>query len=108
VLDDLDHLVSATYDERFVTARHVLSEMWRVGLTEASARGALVDKLAERSANATSERNAALVRYDIVCCLRGLFAETADSKVQQSAAALIAGEIEPSTAAKMRRAWRMA
>jgi hypothetical protein len=106
VLNDLEALVAVTHDERFVTARHVLTSLWRVGLVDVEVRHRLLEKLAQRCRSAIEEKNAALIRYDVLCCLRRLFDETGDEVVRSEAAALIANEPDHGNAKKMRTAWR--
>jgi hypothetical protein len=106
VLGGLDALVSVTRDDRFVTARHVLGSLWKVGLQDGEVRHRLLAKLAQRYRTAVDGKNAALIRYDIVCCLRRLFDETGDGTVRSKAAALIADESDTKNAQKMRAVWR--
>jgi hypothetical protein len=106
VLGGLDDLVSVTHDGRFVTARHVLGTLWQVGLHDTEVRHHLLSRLSHRCRSTVDERNAALVRYDVVCCLRRLFDETGDEIVRSEAAALIADEPDAKNAHKMRAVWR--
>lgn len=106
VLGGLDALVSVTRDDRFVTARHVLSSLWKIGLQDGEVRHRLLAKLTQRGRSAVDEKNAALVRYDVVCCLRRLFDEIGDEAVRSEAAALIADEPDTKNARKMRAVWR--
>jgi hypothetical protein len=106
VLGGLDALVSVTHDDRFVTARHVLVSLWKVGLRDGEVRRRLLAKLTQRSRSAVVEKNAALIRHDVVCCLRRLFDETGDEAVRSEAAALIADEPDTKNAQKMRAVWR--
>lgn len=106
VLVDVPALIAVTRDERFVTARHVLGSLWRVGKMDDQIRLALVDQLVNRSLNTAGEKNGALIRYDIVCCLHRLFAETGDVQVRIAADEIIAREPEEKNARKMRTAWK--
>jgi len=105
VLGGLPSLIAVTRDERFVTARHVLGSLWQVGLANREVRAVLLDKLIERCRSAVDEKNAALVRHDIVCCLRRLFDETGDAQVKAGADELITQEPDERNARKMRAAW---
>jgi len=108
VLSGFDALVAVTHDERFVTARHVLTSLWQVGLVDGEVRLRLLEKLGERCRSASEEKNAALIRYDILCCLRHLFDETGDITVKSAAHALIANEPEEKNTRKMQAVWRNA
>jgi hypothetical protein len=41
-------LITVTWDERFVTARHCLRSLWRIGLGGETQRRAVLDALAKR------------------------------------------------------------
>lgn len=89
----LDDLMAATHDKAFVTARHVLLALWRVGKADTQLRSKLVKRLRARFVESSREKNSTLIRYDIACVLRRLFDETGDAAVKSTTLALI--ELEP-------------
>lgn len=103
---DLDALIEATRDERFVTARHILLALWKVGIADTKVRAALTAKLSTRYKSCASEKNATLVRYDILCTLRRLFDATTDEAVKASALRLVELEQDPKYRKKYAGAWR--
>lgn len=103
---DLDKLVKATQDERFVTARHILLSMWRIGQADAQMRKLLLARLSDRSAATATEKNGTLVRYDIHCTLRKLFDATADPTVKVAAMALMSHEPDEKYRKKNARVWK--
>jgi hypothetical protein len=103
---DLDGLISVTRDARFVTARHVLLGIWKLGLQEHQLRRKLLKKLTERFRFADAEKNGALVRYDLLCALRRLFDATGDESVKAEAIALIPSEQSEKYRKKYAMAWR--
>jgi hypothetical protein len=103
---DLVALVSVTRDERFVTARHVLLGLWKLGLEDIDLRRELIDRLCERFRSGGEEKNGALVRYDILCALRSLFEATGDDSVKAAAMALILTEQDDKYRKKYSGAWR--
>lgn len=103
---DLDELVAVTRDERFVTARHVLLALWKVGVGSHALRRKLLEGLSERFGSSADEKNRTLVRYDIVCTMRRLFDETGDETVKSGAMALIATEEDLKYRKKYAAAWR--
>lgn len=107
VIGDLDKLVAATRDERFVTARHILSSLWMVGLKD-DVRQPLARALVARARATAAEKNAALVRHDVVACLRTLYGETQDPAIRTVAVGLVEAETDTRTAAKMTKLWRSA
>jgi hypothetical protein len=102
----LDELMSVTRDERFVTARHVLLALWKVGVDNCELRRKLLAGLSERFRSSGGEKNATLVRYDVVCTMRRLFDETGDEAVKAEAMALIPTEADVKYRKKYATAWR--
>lgn len=88
----LPALMAVTKDERFVTARHCLQSLWKVGTAGKKMQNILVDALAERFRDCATEKNCTLIRYDIIQGLRNLYDEVKDEKIKERALELI--EIE--------------
>jgi hypothetical protein len=106
VMRDLDFLIEATRDEKFVTARHVLLALWQIGVSDAALRKALVARISDRYRTCAEEKNATLVRYDIHCALRKLYDATADVAVKSAALALLPLEVDSKYRKKYEGAWR--
>lgn len=106
ILKDLDALMVVTHDARFVTARHSLSALWRIGLAGKKQRAVVVDRLAKRFAEAADEKNGTLIRYDIAVSLRNLFDAVQDESIKTTALALIATETDEKYRKKYATAWR--
>lgn len=105
VLRDLETIVASTGDEKFVTGRHILQALWKIGLGDQGTRKALLDALADRFKTCTSEKNASLMRYDIVVGLRTLYDEVGDKTVLATARNLISSEDDPKYRKKYASAW---
>ena len=103
---DLDKLVKATHDERFVTARHILLALWSIGQADAQLRKLLLAKLSVRSAACATEKNGTLMRHDIHCALRRLFDATADPAVKVAAEALLPHEPDEKYRKKNASVWK--
>jgi len=73
MLKDLAALVKVTKDERFVTARHCLQSLWKVGVAGEPQRKVLLRGLEARFKECKAERNCNLIRYDILVVLRRVF-----------------------------------
>ncbi|GAB1820624.1 hypothetical protein [Herbidospora sp. RD11066] len=106
ILDCLAPLIQVTRDSRFVTARHCLQSLWKIGLAGPGQRGAVVAALAARFADAAPEKNATLIRFDIVVGLRKLYEATGDETIEPQALALIDTENDPKYRGKYAKAWR--
>ncbi|WP_165252563.1 hypothetical protein [Paludisphaera soli] len=106
ILDDFDALLNVTRDEKFVTARHCLLALWKVGLAGDPQRRMVVDRLAGRFADCASEKNATLIRFDIVQGLRKLHDQSGDASIRETALALIATETDPKYRKKYAGVWK--
>ncbi len=106
ILGDLDALIEVTKDERFVTARHCLQSLWKVGAAGDAQRDAVVAGLSRRFAECTSEKNCTLIRYDIVQVLRKMHDAAPDGSVSTAAHALIETETDPKYRKKYAGAWK--
>jgi len=106
VLGDLDALMEVTRDPRFVTARHSLQSLWRIGLGGDTQRRAIVAALAERYAEGATEKNGTLIRSDIVKSLRQLHDAVGDPDLETTARALIETETDPKYRRKYAGHWK--
>jgi hypothetical protein len=106
VLGDLAALVGVTRDERFVTARHTLKSLWRIGLAGEVQRRAVVAALDARYREAAAEKNGTLIRHDIVESLRKLHDAVADPEVGATARELIELEADPKYRKKYAKHWK--
>jgi hypothetical protein len=106
VTEDLDALIEVTRDPRFVTARHCLRSLWRLGLAGEEPRRTVLAALDRRFREAAGEKNGTLIRSDIVESLRLLHDATGDPAVEPVARALIALEDDPKYRKKYAGHWR--
>lgn len=103
---DFSRLMEVTKDDRFVTARHCLQSIWRVGASSEKMRKTVVAALADRFKNCGNEKNCTLIRYDIMQGLRNLYDNVQDAKIKQQALALIELEEDPKYRKKYASVWR--
>jgi len=82
-----------TKDERFVTARHCMQALWKVGAVGKKQQKKLIAGLTGRFAECATEKNCTLIRYDISQSLRNLYDAVKDEAVRKKALDLI--ETEP-------------
>src|SRR5215212_4421267 len=102
---DFPVLMAGTRDEKFVTARHTLQSIWKVGL-ETKMRKIVVEALADWFRNSTTEKNCTLIRYDIIQDLRNLYKEVKDEKIKEQALALIETEEDLKYRKKYAGVWK--
>jgi hypothetical protein len=106
MLKDLAALLKVTQDERFVTARHCLQSLWKVGVAGEAQRKALLKELAVRFEECASEKNCTLIRYDILVVLRRVYDFVGDEQIRAAADRLIATEQDPKYRKKYATLWR--
>jgi len=106
MLKDLKALLIVTKDERYVTARHCLQALWKVGVAGPQQQKKLVAGLTKRFQECAMEKNGPLTRYDILQSLRKVYSIAPDEKLRATALALIETETDPKYRKKYMTVWR--
>jgi len=106
MLKDFDALLAVTKDKKFVTARHCLQSIWKVGAAGKKQQKILVEGLELRFKECITEKNCTLIRYDIIQGLRKLYDEVRDEKVREKALELIETEEDFKYRKKYASVWR--
>jgi len=106
MLKDLEQLMAVTKDERFVTARHSLQSLWRVGTASKALRKEVVNRLSQRFRECATEKNGTLVRYDILEVFRKMYDVAPDEPLKQLALTLIDTEEDPKYRKKYSGLWK--
>jgi hypothetical protein len=106
MLGDFSALMEVTKDKRFVTARHCLQSLWKIGLAGKPQKKMLLKDLAERFRNCIQEKNCTLIRFDIIQGLRKLYDQEKDETVKQKALDLIETEEDLKYKKKYAAVWR--
>ena len=107
MLKDFEALLTVTKDERFVTARHTMQSIWKVGAAGKPQQKMLVDGLTRRFNECITEKNATLIRYDILQGLRNLYDVVKDESIRVRALELIEKEVDPKYRKKYAGVWRI-
>jgi hypothetical protein len=102
---DFAALLNVTRDERFVTARHCLQALWKVGVVGPAQQQLLVEGLTTRFHECSHEKNCTLIRYDILADLRKLYDAVPDDTIRVTALELIAVEEDPKYRKKYSTLW---
>jgi hypothetical protein len=108
MLNDFPALWEVTKDPKFVTARHSLQSIWRVGLAGPEQQEMVVKSLVDRFVNGAEEKNYTLIRFDIIQCLRNLYDEIKDEELKRIALDLIEKEEDPKYKKKYATVWKKA
>jgi hypothetical protein len=106
MMRDFAALLAVTKDEKFVTARHCLQALWKVGAAGAPQQQFVLDGLAGRFSECISEKNGTLIRYDIIQGLKQLYDHTKDEQIRARALALIATEQDEKYRKKYASVWK--
>ncbi|MCI0337556.1 MAG: hypothetical protein L0226_08270 [Acidobacteria bacterium] len=106
ILKDFNALLAVTRDERFVTARHCMQALWKVGAAGKKQQKLLVDGLEGRFKECITEKNCTLIRYDIIQSLRKLYDAVKDENVKAKALELIETEEDSKYRKKYASLWR--
>jgi hypothetical protein len=107
MLKDFGKLLAVTRDPRFVTARHCMQSLWKVGIAGKPQREVLVQGLEVRFKECVTEKNTALIRYDILQCLRNVYDVVKDETLRQKALAWMEMEEDPKYKKKYASLWKV-
>lgn len=106
MLKDFDKLLDVTKDEKFVTARHCLQSIWKVGLAGKNQQIMVVKGLEKRYQESVKEKNGTLIRFDIIQDLRNLYDATTSSEIKEKALELIELEKDAKYKKKYATVWK--
>ncbi|MDW0109673.1 hypothetical protein [Sporosarcina aquimarina] len=106
ILNDFSSLCAIAEDEKFVTARHALQSIWKVGLGGEEQKNRVVDYLVSRFREAPNGVHPTLVRSDIIVGLRNLADSTRDESIEGIGAELIETEADPKYKKKLIASWK--
>lgn len=107
MLEDFSALLAVTRDDRFVTARHCLQALWKVGAAGPRQQALLLAGLESRFRECSAEKNCTLIRYDILQGFRHLYDTNHDERVRAKALELIETEPDPKYKKKYAGLWKV-
>ncbi|SDJ83366.1 hypothetical protein [Sediminibacillus albus] len=107
MLQDFPRLMEVTRDKRFVTARHCLQSLWKVGTAGANQKDMVIAGLSHRFENCRDEKNYTLIRFDIIQGLHHLYEEVPDETIKQQAIDLIETVEEDKYRKKYAAVWKL-
>lgn len=106
MLKDFDKLLAVTRDERFVTARHCLQSIWKVGLAGRKQNQLVMKGLEKRFHESAAEKSGTLVRYDVLVAMHDLYNAAKDDGIKSKALELIETETDPKYKKKYASVWK--
>ncbi|MDS9471490.1 hypothetical protein [Sporosarcina pasteurii] len=89
MMKDFPKLWEVTKDEKFVTARHSLQSIWKVGIAGTAQQEMVMKALVERFKKCVDEKNFTLIRNDIIQNMKNLYDSFNDEYIKQTALDLI-------------------
>ena len=104
---DFPALMAVTKDERFVTARHCLQALWKVGAAGKKQQKIYMEGLERRFKECLTEKNGTLIRYDILQSMRNVYDAVKDEKIREKALKLIETEEDLKYRKKYAGLWKV-
>lgn len=89
ILSDFPKVWAVTKDDKFVTARHSLQVMWKIGIAGKPQKELVMNALMERFKTEQDEKNHTLIRNDIIQNMKYLYDYYDDDTIKQTALDLI-------------------
>ena len=106
MLKDFKLLILLTKDDRFVTARHCLQSLWKIGILDAKHTELVLNGLEERYKDCISDKNSTLIRSDIIQNLKNMYVLLNDEVILTKTYVLIDMETDDKYKKKYLSVWR--
>jgi hypothetical protein len=106
ILKALPAIMAVTRDDKFVTARHTIQALWKIGAAGEAQRQAVLARTMERFVDCAAEKNCTLIRYDLLVGLRELYTAVPDEAIKTQALALIESETDSKYRKKYQTVWK--
>ncbi|MGM0873468.1 MAG: hypothetical protein ACQEWV_01495 [Bacillota bacterium] len=106
MLNDFSALWEVTKDPKFVTARHSLQSIWKVGLAGPEQKEIVINHIVDRFLNGADEKHYTLIRYDMIQGLKKLYDKINDEQIKQKAMELIEREEDSKYQKKYMSVWK--
>lgn len=106
MLADFDKLWLVTRDEKFVTARHSLQSMWKIGLAGPEQQEMIMRYMSDRFIDCAEEKNHTLIRFDIIKNMKHLYDHIEDEQIRNTVFDLIERVEEPAYKKKYLTIWK--
>jgi hypothetical protein len=103
---DLEKLLKVTKDEKFVTARHSLQSLWKVGVANKILRDKVINGLSKRFNECIAEKNCTLIRYDIIEVFKKIYVKAGDEELKDTVITLIETENDEKYHRKYLGVWK--
>ena len=108
IVETFPRLLDVTRDDRFVTARHCLQSLWKVGVAGPAQQEVYRQGMVRRFTDCRSEKNWTLIRSDILQSLLEVHERTEDESIRSTAEELIGREEDEKQRKKYAKVWKAA
>lgn len=106
MMKDFSAVWEVSFDKKFVTARHTLQSIWKIGLAGEEQKNMVLNQFVDRYINCLPEKNYTLIRFDIIQGLRNLYDAMKDEEIKEIALELIGKEEDPKYKKKFSSVWK--
>lgn len=106
IRDDYQKVLDATRDKRFVTARHILQSLWKIGVVNNKLLETTIEGLNTRFKDCKDEKACRIVRADIIIQFKKIYEQLKDESLKEQAAALIDIESNEKYKKKYLKEWK--
>ena len=106
LVEDFNALFKITRDHRFVTARHTMQSLWKVGAENEVLRKLYLDAMEIRYKECIKEKQCRLIRFDILTSMRKVYDLVGDDVVMEKAIKWIEQEDNLKYRKKYTRVWK--
>ncbi|MHA6484163.1 hypothetical protein ACX1C1_19915 [Paenibacillus sp. strain BS8-2] len=106
IMEDIAAIMEITRDPMFVTARHTIQNLWKIGRAGEEQLQMILDVVSHRFESSEGEKNYTLIRYDLIVGLRKLYDEVPNAAIKDRALSLIELESDPKYKKKYATEWR--
>lgn len=106
ILKALPAIVAVTHDKSFITARHTIQALWKIGAAGKRQQKAVLAAMEKRFADAAQDKQTTLIRYDLLVGMKQLYDAVKDESIPALAEALIATEPDAKYVKKYQTVWK--
>ncbi|WP_068677610.1 hypothetical protein [Oceanobacillus sp. Castelsardo] len=106
IVEDFPEIWEVTKDPKFVTARHSLQSIWKIGLAGEEQKKLILHHLSDRFKTCTNEKNYTLRRFDIIQGMKNLYDMVQDEEIKELALGLIEMEEDNKYKKKYALVWK--
>jgi len=98
--DILDHLLPLIDDEKFITQRQCIQNIWKIAVVDEACKEAIVSRLQSEFSNCIGKKHCNLLRIDIISSLANIAKDGNDGEIMKMIERLVGSEDDPKSKKK--------